>query len=37
VAGEMERELRWPLAEVEAARSQLLTHLGDLRATAAGR
>ncbi len=37
VAAEMDRELGRPLAEVEAARSQLLTHLGDLRATAAGR
>ena len=37
VAGEMERELRWPLAEVEAARSELLARLGDLRAAAAGR
>jgi len=35
--GEMERELRWPLAEVEAARSELLARLGDLRAAAAGR
>lgn len=34
VSAEMERELRRPLAEIEATRSELLARLGDLRAAA---
>jgi energy-coupling factor transporter ATP-binding protein EcfA2 len=37
VAAEIDRELGRPLAEVEAARSELLARLGDLRVAAAGR
>jgi hypothetical protein len=32
----MERELRRPLAEIEATRSELLARLGNLRAATSG-